>query len=249
MVCDMDTAPIVRRDETMNGHGTRMNQRTARSSGAASGFSLMELLVVIAIVAVLAALTFAVVPKMMAKAKDNKCISNLRQIGIGVRLYAAENNDSLVPGFARDTNNVPIAGPWQLTLAPYLNLPDKALRSDIAWQCPRAAGYQDTYGGRTSYAINGRLTYPDPGGNNRIRFISLPAGKRRFVLVIDQPMLNNDYVYENMIGSDAYTPVKEYFRHDGKIHVLWTDNTVSAIGYNELMADRFDLEKSLWKFQ
>ncbi|MCS7301541.1 MAG: type II secretion system GspH family protein, partial [Fimbriimonadales bacterium] len=65
-----------------------------------SGFTLVELLVVIAIIAVLAALIFPVFAKARAKARQNTCISNLRQIGMSVEMYAMDY-DELYP-FAVD---------------------------------------------------------------------------------------------------------------------------------------------------
>ena len=58
-----------------------------------SGFTLIELLVVIAIIAVLAALIFPVFASARAKARQNTCISNLRQIGISIELYAMDYDD------------------------------------------------------------------------------------------------------------------------------------------------------------
>ncbi|MFM8763518.1 MAG: type II secretion system protein, partial [Spartobacteria bacterium] len=69
----------------------------------AKAFTVIEILVVIAIVAVLAALLFPAMSAALDRAKDTKCISNLRQIGTAVQLYANENNGNIVPGFARDT--------------------------------------------------------------------------------------------------------------------------------------------------
>lgn len=56
-------------------------------------FTLIELLVVIAIIAIFAAFLFAVFATAKAKAKQAKCLSNLRQVGIAMELYMADWDD------------------------------------------------------------------------------------------------------------------------------------------------------------
>jgi prepilin-type N-terminal cleavage/methylation domain-containing protein len=51
------------------------------------GWTLIELLVVIAIIIVLAGITYAVVMYALEKSSQARCISNLRQIGIALKLY------------------------------------------------------------------------------------------------------------------------------------------------------------------
>src|SRR3954447_21401658 len=60
-----------------------------------SAFTLVELLVVIAIIAVLAALLFPAFGRAKESGKGAACISNLRQIGIALQVYAQENNNRL----------------------------------------------------------------------------------------------------------------------------------------------------------
>ena len=88
------------------------------------GFTLIELLVVIAIIAILAAMLFPVLSQAKQHAWTVQCVSNLRQIGMGMKMFADENNE-LYPESGADIHwgtNDPTTGKpsWMEQIFPYV---------------------------------------------------------------------------------------------------------------------------------
>jgi prepilin-type N-terminal cleavage/methylation domain-containing protein len=81
-------------------------------------FTLIELLVVIAIIAILAAILFPVFAQAKAAAKKTNCLTNVKQIGTGVQIYLADNDDT----FPLASHNPEWSNwtPWHFVVNPYV---------------------------------------------------------------------------------------------------------------------------------
>lgn len=87
----------------LNASRGKANRRSDRQSWRA--FTLIELLVVIAIIAILAVLPLPALSKTKHKAMGVSCMSNSRQLMTAYGMYAHDNNDIALPGYAY--NGVP----------------------------------------------------------------------------------------------------------------------------------------------
>lgn len=121
------------------------------------GFTLIEMLVVIAIIALLASMIVPAVSSALTRAQQTACMSNMRQIGQALMIYALENNENLPP-----TRHTAAAGEsWITLLSPYLGDMD---RIRICPADPR--GRERLERGGTSYIVNDLIFDPrtDPFG-------------------------------------------------------------------------------------
>ncbi len=73
-------------------------------------FTLIELLVVIAIIAILAAILFPVFAQARESARLSSCLSNMKQIGLGVRMYAQDYDEEFPMGTYNGPRN------WEVNL-------------------------------------------------------------------------------------------------------------------------------------
>ncbi len=108
------------------------------------GFTLIELLVVIAIIAILAAILFPVFAKAREKARQTSCLSNVKQLALGLLMYA-QDYDETIPD--RRISGAGCSGPlpvvnWQQLVYPYV-------KNEQIFLCPSNPG-----GGCTSWPAN-----------------------------------------------------------------------------------------------
>ncbi len=81
------------------------------------GFTLIELLVVIAIIAILAAILFPVFARAREKARQTSCLSNVKELMLGVLMYAQDYDETLPSGAA--ISNPPYIE-WCDAIQPYI---------------------------------------------------------------------------------------------------------------------------------
>jgi prepilin-type N-terminal cleavage/methylation domain-containing protein/prepilin-type processing-associated H-X9-DG protein len=92
-------------------------------------FTLIELLVVIAIIAILAAILFPVFAQAREKARAIACLSNLKQIGLGVVQYNQDYDEKMPNG----TSGYGTCAGWAYQVYPYV-------KSVGAFKCPDDSG-------------------------------------------------------------------------------------------------------------
>jgi len=134
-----------------------LNGSTHYSSSRKSrqGFTLIELLVVIAIIAILAAILFPVFAQAREKARAAACLSNTKQIGLGLMQYV-QDYDEVYPGvwMANDSGSTAASYNWRLAVEPYV-------KSVQVFKCPSNRFGADENYYRGDYFTNPKKWYPN----------------------------------------------------------------------------------------
>ena len=135
--------------------------RRAIAASAKRGFTLIELLVVIAIIAILAAILFPVFARARENARRASCMSNLKQIGLGLLQYSQDYDEQMPLEFFGDSNDISGYGlptkryKWMDATYPYV-------KSEQIFDCP-----SDTFGmlGGTNRSNSLYKYHPGDGSN------------------------------------------------------------------------------------
>jgi len=121
-----------------------------------SAFTLIELLVVIAIIAILAAILFPVFAQAKKAAKTTVALSNMKQIGLGLKMYAGDYDDTY-PN--RRFSNAPYVYSWKYSVYPYVK--NAGIFTDPI--NPAAQYLDDTSDNAATFGLNGGAP-PEPVG-------------------------------------------------------------------------------------
>jgi len=200
-------------------------------------FTLIELLVVISIIAILAAMLLPALGKAKEKAKATNCLSNLKQWGVALHLYANENRDSLPPeGWvnppanpttANHTNCWFVALPLTIKLQWYYEMPWRTNEfADLGksiWICPSNPRRSD---GRAlfHYCLNGFID--GSGSSDQLVKMNSILNPTTLVYLFDSK--NEPAVLTTRPGSFVHTNL-----HSGGAQFLFMDGHVQRFRNKE----------------
>jgi prepilin-type N-terminal cleavage/methylation domain-containing protein/prepilin-type processing-associated H-X9-DG protein len=209
-----------------------------------SAFTLIELLVVIAIIAILAAILFPVFAQAREKARQTSCMSNLKQISLGVMQYTGDY-DELYPLTRNGTATVGPGGTtwalWKVNTYPYV-------KSTGIYTCPSGVSSVEgrytlpsgqvlvfsedyTYGANQYVFVNGAgdangvVTSVSQADLGQVSIMGMLADATYAVWQNPARVVNANYPssIQPPNGSIPFAPDPQYARHAGGSNIVYAD--------------------------
>ena len=208
------------------------NRRTIQA------FTLIELLVVIAIIAILAAILFPVFARARENARRASCMSNLKQIGLGMMQYT-QDYDETYPcpgntsfnGESRNDDGSSDKASWRQKIYPYVkstqlfSCPSNTHNNDLADSGTPTVANSSVPRMPVSYLINYNL-YNSPGNYSGVKIAQVQEVATR-VAVVDGggDGYNNTSIYS---GWGTGLAGRGFAAHLGTMCIVYADGHAKA---------------------
>ena len=218
-----------------------MNVATLNRRNRLAAFTLIELLVVIAIIAILAAILFPVFAQAREKARQTSCLSNTKQIGLGLMMYAQDYDETYPMNLFMGFEPGPCVHLSQVAIMPYIkNMGIYACPSDPSpFDFPKG---MSTIGmppictaspsiTKVSYVPNFSLIdwgYP----NNFFGDASDPERAVKTLAAVEYPAETAAFYDGTHNLPDAYLGMMDIpiqARHSNQVNVTWADGHAKSI--------------------
>jgi len=223
------------------------------------GFTLIELLVVIAIIAILAAILFPVFAKAREKARQSSCMSNLKQIGLGLIQYIQDYDETTPAAWYVSNANVTGSWKWADAISPYV-------KSTQVFQCPSNSTkvvYEAAFvppvmnSGTYSYGANTNYWGGNNGGGSTCNHVGGRA--QADVKVPAETVWATDYsgsfesaaqfdIAGDFLAAPGTGNYPRVYRHMEMCNTLFCDGHVKAMSQGNLTATRTGAGGGLVKY-
>lgn len=225
-------------------------------------FTLIELLIVVAIIAILAGLLLPALNSAREKAQAMSCLSNFKQIGLGISMYAGDNQDYFPMwrrSWAANGASETYKGNWngsqdQNSIYPYVK------NKTVIRTCPKIGRLQLSSSGHTDFSTYGAYALNSGLGNESYPWTEgklLRVGRSLFpsitVMALDYlacPMwdISNSGLYGPTLFEDCPSDTKPFWaRHSNGINLVYIDGHASSLSSGDFRLKFSKANQNLWR--